>query len=661
MISAICIVATMSVIVPVSASEITVEKATITGDINNDGRVNVIDVLEMRRRLLHIVDTTEDDVKFGDVNSNGKLDIADLLAVKKYVLGEGTLNSSGDSSITVKLNSGLIGTVKSLDEESYEIDYGYTTDSPRLTSTFAIGKSAGIVGKGEYYNSQFSGIINTDEHPFQVGINNINSSTALSGVMLEDDGLYIMDLDHGIGAESYDGDEINTLKYTASLYSDTFNEKSISLYADEYRLDDYMDVVEKVEEGIVGTGEVANSFGGVIASNVDYTDLLNYDNYDSVFFTAAGNTCYTTELDESNRELNLLIGTESLTMDYDTDGNASSFNVMNKEFKFGYIPTIGEIDYPLSIDDPDIMDGQLATYEVTDNGDIVVTDRYDKTYTLSSTLHQIDDCYIALSKGYIIIMTDSVVYGNNYGSVAAIQLSDDYTSIKNVSYYNYSYSEIHGVSMSDDIENGCDIQILDVNEAFTSSSRSVINIIEDAMVGEFDGSGASYSLLKCNSLTIDDSETFETYDDDSHKELVSRRVGFNSTIESARGENPDYNAIKATGTYNTFGSSVSVDLVINNEENGYNTSYSVSKTGYTDDFNLDCTLKRNLIDDESETYTLTGTFDSTGFTEGGVAYDGLFDAENYEFTNGTPYTNTVITYNGVTDSVDLEDLLEFTK
>ncbi|HNZ98586.1 dockerin type I repeat-containing protein [Ruminococcus sp.] len=63
------------------------------GDVNLDGSVDSFDVLSVRKMLIKGTDQYGEEYKeayYGDMNNDGKLTIADLLLLQKYVLGKVT-------------------------------------------------------------------------------------------------------------------------------------------------------------------------------------------------------------------------------------------------------------------------------------------------------------------------------------------------------------------------------------------------------------------------------------------------------------------------------------------------------------------------------------------------------------------------------------------
>lgn len=59
----------------------------ISGDVNNDGKVTVMDLLKVRKAILGMAELSQPEQAAADVNGNGKIDIIDLLRIQKMILG----------------------------------------------------------------------------------------------------------------------------------------------------------------------------------------------------------------------------------------------------------------------------------------------------------------------------------------------------------------------------------------------------------------------------------------------------------------------------------------------------------------------------------------------------------------------------------------------
>lgn len=59
----------------------------LSGDVNGDGKVSVVDLLKVRKAILGSTKLSEEEQTRADVNQNGKIDIVDLLRIQKNILG----------------------------------------------------------------------------------------------------------------------------------------------------------------------------------------------------------------------------------------------------------------------------------------------------------------------------------------------------------------------------------------------------------------------------------------------------------------------------------------------------------------------------------------------------------------------------------------------
>ena len=62
------------------------------GDVNGDGKLNILDVLSVQRHILSLGSLSESGKLAADVNGNGKIDIMDVLLMQKDILGIQKLN-----------------------------------------------------------------------------------------------------------------------------------------------------------------------------------------------------------------------------------------------------------------------------------------------------------------------------------------------------------------------------------------------------------------------------------------------------------------------------------------------------------------------------------------------------------------------------------------
>ena len=65
--------------------------SALKGDVTGDGKVDALDLLQLKKYLLGQVSLSDDSLKAADVNGDGKVDALDLLQLKKYLLGQVSL------------------------------------------------------------------------------------------------------------------------------------------------------------------------------------------------------------------------------------------------------------------------------------------------------------------------------------------------------------------------------------------------------------------------------------------------------------------------------------------------------------------------------------------------------------------------------------------
>ena len=58
----------------------------ITGDINGDDDINVLDLLALKRHILKINILFDEKLTAADINGDGRADVLDLLSIKKHIL-----------------------------------------------------------------------------------------------------------------------------------------------------------------------------------------------------------------------------------------------------------------------------------------------------------------------------------------------------------------------------------------------------------------------------------------------------------------------------------------------------------------------------------------------------------------------------------------------
>lgn len=63
-------------------------RPSVTGDTNRDGRVNAVDLTQMKRHLIGTYDLSPDAITRGDANGNGRIDQADINHWRDQILGK---------------------------------------------------------------------------------------------------------------------------------------------------------------------------------------------------------------------------------------------------------------------------------------------------------------------------------------------------------------------------------------------------------------------------------------------------------------------------------------------------------------------------------------------------------------------------------------------
>jgi hypothetical protein len=81
--------------------DLTVAEVTVNvGDVNLDGKINVSDLLALRKYTLQEEDGYNTDVM--DIDRNGKVNVSDLLALRRYVLGDESISNDTVTLVTIK-------------------------------------------------------------------------------------------------------------------------------------------------------------------------------------------------------------------------------------------------------------------------------------------------------------------------------------------------------------------------------------------------------------------------------------------------------------------------------------------------------------------------------------------------------------------------------
>ena len=67
-------------------------KASVKGDLNSDGKVNISDLLKIRNRILGSDEFSAVQAYSGDIDGNGSINISDLLKIRNHILGTNTIS-----------------------------------------------------------------------------------------------------------------------------------------------------------------------------------------------------------------------------------------------------------------------------------------------------------------------------------------------------------------------------------------------------------------------------------------------------------------------------------------------------------------------------------------------------------------------------------------
>ncbi|WP_294466308.1 dockerin type I repeat-containing protein, partial [uncultured Ruminococcus sp.] len=62
-------------------------KDYLLGDVNNDGKVSVLDATEIQKYIAGLVTLSDSQLAAGDVNGDGNLTVTDATQIQKYIAG----------------------------------------------------------------------------------------------------------------------------------------------------------------------------------------------------------------------------------------------------------------------------------------------------------------------------------------------------------------------------------------------------------------------------------------------------------------------------------------------------------------------------------------------------------------------------------------------
>ncbi len=62
------------------------EKTALKGDVNGDGKVNIVDATDIQKYIVQMISLNEEQLKAADVTGDGKIDIKDVTLIQKYLV-----------------------------------------------------------------------------------------------------------------------------------------------------------------------------------------------------------------------------------------------------------------------------------------------------------------------------------------------------------------------------------------------------------------------------------------------------------------------------------------------------------------------------------------------------------------------------------------------
>lgn len=63
------------------------QKPILLGDVNNDGKIDKIDIKHIQEYLLEIRKLSDDEKLRADMNQDGKISALDMLSIQRHILG----------------------------------------------------------------------------------------------------------------------------------------------------------------------------------------------------------------------------------------------------------------------------------------------------------------------------------------------------------------------------------------------------------------------------------------------------------------------------------------------------------------------------------------------------------------------------------------------
>ena len=114
-----------------------------TGDVNDDGDVNVLDVIQTVNIVLGLAEYDSS----ADINSDGSVDITDVVSIINIILGNDIAREYGVEEASYELGEGYLRIVADADIAGVQLDVSgsYYIDSSSLSSGWFMKEHDGII------------------------------------------------------------------------------------------------------------------------------------------------------------------------------------------------------------------------------------------------------------------------------------------------------------------------------------------------------------------------------------------------------------------------------------------------------------------------------------------------------------------------------------
>ena len=66
---------------------ISLPKPLLIGDVNNDGKINEVDIKYIQEYMLETRELSDDEKARADINQDGKISALDMLGIQRHILG----------------------------------------------------------------------------------------------------------------------------------------------------------------------------------------------------------------------------------------------------------------------------------------------------------------------------------------------------------------------------------------------------------------------------------------------------------------------------------------------------------------------------------------------------------------------------------------------